>query len=623
MHYLQVKNLHKSYADKPLFEGIDFTIQQGQKVALVAKNGAWKSTLLDILLWYTDAPVWEIIFTSGVQVAYLSQSLSLDPTLTVIQTLVTHDNELWQLVLRYEAACEDPTTTSADMQSLLDEIEAKDAWSFETKVKTIISKLQLQKLLHQSIWSLSGGEQKRVWLAMALLSEPDFCILDEPTNHLDLEMIEWLEKELKSSSMTLLLVSHDRYFIERLCTHILELEDGQLYTYTGWYDSYLTQKEVRLEQLEKQTHVLKQQLRRELERVRKAPRARGSKSVKRTAEYSTLEKEYAGKKTLVAWAKKKLILDIKTRRLGNKVIQINSLYKSFGDKCLVADFSYTFKSGERVGIIGKNGVGKSTFVNMLLWAEQPDSGQIKTGDTVVVGYYQQADISYATDKTVLDVVRDHAEFMFLWSEKISATKLLERFLFTPAQQHARAFSLSGGEKRRLHLLTVLIKNPNVLVLDEPTNDLDLITLHVLEEFLLQYTWCLIIISHDRFFMDRLVDHLFVFTGEGKIDDFRWTYTAWKKLQKQPWQKKSEEKKQDVSLETFAAKKWLTYNEKREFTLLEQEIAELQQQQEEINLRFQQENLSHEDVKQLSRLLWTVCQQLEKAETRRCELAERR
>lgn len=460
---------------------------------------------------------------------------------------------------------------------------------------------------------------------MTLLSEPDFCILDEPTNHLDLEMIEWLEKELKSSSMTLLLVSHDRYFIERLCTHILELENGQLYTYTWWYDCYLEQKEIRLEQLTKQTHIMKQQVRRELDRVRKAPRARGSKSVKRTAEYYMLEKDYTTNKAIAEWAQKKLTLEVRTRRLGNKVIQIYSLHKSFGDKCLVDNFSYLFKSGERIGIIGKNGVGKSTFVNMLLGVEQPDSWQIKTGETVVVGYYQQADIEYMSDKTVLDVVRDNAEFMTLGSQKISAPKLLERFLFTPSQQHTRASSLSGWEKRRLHLLTVLIKNPNFLILDEPTNDLDLMTLHILEEFLLQYTWCLLIISHDRFFMDRLVDHLLVFTGDWQIDDFWWTYTSWKKSQKQSSpEKKAEEKPQKVinTSVTFGAKKWLTYNEKREFESLEQEIAELQQKQEAINLRFQQENLSHEDIKQLSAELWKVSQQLEKTETRRCELAER-
>jgi len=622
MHYLQVKNLHKSYADKPLFEGINFTIQQGQKIALVAKNGAGKSTLLDVLMGRSDAPIGEILFTSGVKVAYLSQSLPLDQTKTVMQTLIAHEHELGQLVMRYEQACADPSTPHDTMTSLLQEIEEKQARVFETMVKTIISKLQLQKLLNQSIASLSGGEQKRVWLAMTLLSEPDFLILDEPTNHLDLEMIEWLEKELKSSAMTLLLVSHDRYFIERVCTHILELENGQMYTYTWAYDSYLEQKEARLEQLTKQTHMMKQQLRQELDRVRKAPRARGSKSVERTARYYTSHNDYQQKKTLVDAAQQKLTLEIQTRKLGNKIIQLHNVTKQFGEKKILDQFTYDFKSGERVGVIGKNGVGKSTFINMLLGEIAQDSGKITRGETLVIWHYQQADMVFATDKTVLDVVREQAEFIVLGKHKISASRLLERFLFPSAQHYTRAHALSGGEKRRLHLLMVLIKNPNFLILDEPTNDLDLPTLHVLEEFLLHYTGCLLIVSHDRFFMDRLVDHLLVFTGEGQVTDFRWTYTQWKKTQKKVTELTPivPERKQEV--ETFPAKKWLTYNEKREFEDLEKEIVQLQLQQEEINLRFQQDNLSHEDIKALSRELGTVCTQLQKAETRRCELAER-
>lgn len=622
MHYLQVKNLHKSYADKPLFEGIDFTIQQGQRVALVAKNGAGKSTLLDVLMWRSDAPIGEILFTAWIKVSYLAQSLPIDMTKTVIETLVNYDNPLGNLVLQYEAACADPHTSPEQMQALLDEIEEKDAWSFETKVKTIISKLQLQKLLQQSMSSLSGGEQKRVWLAMTLLSEPDFLILDEPTNHLDLDMIEWLEKELKSSSMTLLLVSHDRYFIERLCTHILELENGQIYSYTWWYDSYLEQKELRLEQLTKQTHMLKQQLRQELERVRKAPRARGSKSVERTARYYALHETYHQQKSVVDAAQLKLTLEVQMRKLGNKIIQLQQVTKRFGDKLILDAFSYDFKSGERVGIIGKNGVGKSTVIKLMLDQIPVDSGYIKRGETLVVGHYQQEEMVFSPEKTVLDVVREQAEFITLGKQKISASKLLERFLFPVSQHYTRAHALSGGEKRRLHLLMVLIKNPNFLILDEPTNDLDLPTLHVLEEFLLQYTGCLVIISHDRFFMDRLVDHLLVFTGEGKVTDFRGTYTERKKTQKKPESPKAAAIVHTDPVETFPAKKWLTYNEKREFADLEVQIAALQAQQEAINLRFQQEELSHDVIKTLSRELGDVCQKLEKAEMRWCELAER-
>jgi ATP-binding cassette subfamily F protein uup len=354
---------------------------------------------------------------------------------------------------------------------------------------------------------------------MALLSEPDFLLLDEPTNHLDLEMIERLEKELKSSAVTLLMVSHDRYFIESVCTHIFELEQGKLFMYTGGYDAYLDQKAARLEQATKQEHIMKQSVKRELERVRKAPRARGTKSVERTARYYALAQAHHTTKQLLANATQKLDLQATSRKLGNKIFQIHSLSKKFGDKVIFDHFSYDFKSGERVGIIGKNGVGKSTFIKLLLGTESPDSGQIKKGDTLVVGHYQQEDIIFTSDKTVLDIVRDQAEHITIGKTTISAAKLLERFLFTPTQQHTRAHALSGGEKRRLHLLMVLIKSPNFLILDEPTNDLDLMTLHVLEEFLLSYTGCLVIISHDRFFMDRLVDHLLVFEGAGVITDF--------------------------------------------------------------------------------------------------------
>ncbi len=624
MQYLHVKNLHKSYADTPLFSGIDFVVEQGQKIAIVAKNGAGKSTLLDILMGLTDAPIGEVQFTTGVKVSYLAQTLPIDPTRTVIDILISHENELGSLILAYESALEDPTTNPEQLQLLLDQIESKDARSFETKVKTIIAKLQLNALLHQTIGSLSGGEKKRVGLAMALLSEPDFLILDEPTNHIDLEMIEWLEKELKSSAITLLMVSHDRYFIERICTHIYELEQGKLFIYTGGYDAYLDQKAIRLELATKQEHIMKQTVKRELERVRKAPRARGTKSVERTARYYTLAQQHQTTKQFIANATKKLDLQASTTKLGNKIFQIHSLSKKFGDKIIFDKFSYDFKAGERVGIIGKNGVGKSTFIKLLLWSESPDSGQIKKGETLVIGHYQQEDILFNSDKTVLDIVRDQAEHITIGKTTISAAKLLERFLFTPTQQHTRAYALSGGEKRRLHLLSVLIKSPNFLILDEPTNDLDLMTLHVLEEFLLSYTGCLVIISHDRFFMDRLVDHLLVFEGAWEIKDFRGTYTQWKETQKNTATKKmsaTNNVAQETS-PTFPKKKSLSYNEKRECEALEAEIIHLQAQQDAINIRFHTAQLSHTEIKELSLELGNVSQKLAKAEARRCELIEK-
>lgn len=625
MSLLTVRNLHKSYAETPLFDGLDLTIERGQKIGLVAKNGAWKSTLLECMVGNSDYPVGEVAIASWTTIRYARQTLTIPDETLVKNALIEHDDHLGQLILKYEQTLNTPESSPEQIQALLDEIEEKDGWSFETKLNTVISKLQLTPLLDQSVGSLSWWERKRLWLAMTLIYEPDLLLLDEPTNHLDLEMIEWLEKELKKSSLTFVLISHDRYIIERTCTHIYEIEQGKIITYTGWYDAYLDQKAARLEAATKQSHVLKQAVKRELARVRKAPRARGSKSVKRIADYETLEQSHEQLKQVVATATKKLDLHSSTRKLWGKIIQIHSLQKAYDHKIIVENFSYNFRAGERIGIIWKNGVGKSTFIKMLLWETPVDNGKILIGEKVVIGHYQQADISYHLDKTVLDIVKEKADSITIGGKTISATKLLERFLFSPRAQYAKAFTLSGGEKRRLHLLTVLIKNPNFLILDEPTNDLDLMTLHVLEEFLLSFQWCLMIISHDRFFMDRLVDHLFVFEWAGKITDFRGTYSMRKNKQKAiPEETKKNLRSDDTddTTETFPPKKSLTYNEKQEFAALEQEIAELQAQQESINLQFQAEQLSHEQIKALSLSLGKVCQQLEKAETRRCELAER-
>lgn len=625
MSLLTIRNLHKSYADSPLFDGLDLTIERGQKIGLVAKNGAWKSTLLECIVGNSDYPVGEIAVASGTTIRYARQTLAIPDATLVKDALIEHDDHLGQLILKYEQTLHNTESTPEQIQSLLDEIEEKDGRSFETKLNTIISKLQLTPLLNQTVGSLSWWERKRLGLAMALIYEPDLLLLDEPTNHLDLEMIERLEKELKKSWLTFVLISHDRYIIERTCTHIYELEQGKIIAYTGGYDAYLDQKAARLDAMTKQAHVLKQEVKRELARVRKAPRARGTKSVKRIAAFDTLEKTHENVKQIVATATKKLDLSSTTRKLWGKIIQIHSLQKAYDHKIIVDNFSYNFRAGERVGIIGKNGVGKSTFIKMLLWEIPVDNGKILIGEKVVIGHYQQADISYHLDKTVLDIVKEQADSITIWGKTISATKLLERFLFSPRAQYAKAYTLSGGEKRRLHLLTVLIQNPNFLILDEPTNDLDLMTLHVLEEFLLSFQWCLVIISHDRFFMDRLVDHLFVFEWAGKITDFRGTYSMRKESQKNG---STETKKPPVSpdplepLPTFAPKKSLTYNEKREFEALEIEIAALQSQQEAINLAFQAEQLSHEQIKTLSLELGKVCNQLEKAEARWCELAER-
>jgi len=509
----------------------------------------------------------------------------------VLDALFETDNAQGQLIKRYEQLILQPHPDHVLLETTLTQIEETHARDYEVKVKTIISKLQLTAYLDHSIGMLSGGEAKRVALARVLVNEPDFLLLDEPTNHLDLEMIERLERYLRDSKLTILMVTHDRYFLDRICTDIFELDRGNLHTYTGNYETFLTQKTERAEHEQKAMHEMKQLLKKELERMRKAPRARGTKSVGRVKKVTAMHEMYQQHKTVLHHETIPLTISVDRKRLGNKIMKLHNLEKAFEDKQIITQFSYEFRKGERVGIIGKNGVGKSTFVQMLMGIQQPDSGSIKLGDTVQIGYYQQEEMCLEHDKKVIDVVKDIAEYITIANGKrLSATQLLERFLFPPKQQHARAYTLSGGEKRRLHLLTVLIKNPNFLILDEPTNDLDLLSITILEEFLLHYQGCLIVISHDRFFMDRIVDHLFVFEGDGKVSDFRGTYSDYKAnksvLLQTARQDATETQTGDTSSQNKGNNK-LSYNERREFVALETEIDQLETRKEEINMRFQE------------------------------------
>lgn len=630
MQYLQVKNIHKSFTDKPVLNGIDFTVLKWQKIALVAKNGSGKSTLLDILTGKQEATDGEVLFTKGVRVGFLTQQTELDKESTVREIL--SDEE------------------ASDTDSIEEQYDNYTVQERELQLKMLIWKLQLTELLHQKLALLSWGEAKRVALAKVLIHTPDFLILDEPTNHLDMDMIEWLEKYLRDSSLTLLMVTHDRYFLEGVCTHIFELDRWKLYMYTGGYDAFLTQKAVRLENEQRTMHNLKQFLRHELERVRKAPRARWTKSVERVQKYYETEQGYKANKQLHDDESWRLEIQTGERRMGGKILKLHNAKKHFAHKCILENFSYTFKQGERIGIIGKNGVGKSTFVQLLMWDEDLDEGSIRRGDTLQIWYYQQKDIERTPEKRVIDVVRDVAENVTFaagqgkW-KTYSAAQLLEYFLFPPAQQHTRAYKLSGGEKRRLHLLTVLMKAPNFLILDEPTNDLDLITITILEEFLLQYSGCLLIISHDRFFMDTLVDHMFVFEGEGRVKDFRWTYSEYKQNKKswvllsgsdkavkahetapeKPQQQINSEIHPAIEILQQTSKKTsqkLSYNEKREFEQLGKEIELLEQRKEEINVLFQTWELTHEQIKILGKELGSICEELETKEARWLDLWEK-
>ncbi len=635
MQYLQIKNIHKSFTDKPLLAGVDFSISKWQKVALVAQNGMGKSTLLKIIIWWLEPSIWEVVIHKWIRLWFLDQTTTIDPSMVVMEALFHHDHPLWQLIKRYENMILDPHTDDHAMQEVLAEIEQQNAWEYETKVKTIIAKLQLTPHLQKTMWSLSWGEAKRVALAKALIDEPDMLILDEPTNHLDVEMIEWLEKFLLQSQLTLLMVTHDRYFLDSICTDIYELYKWKIYQYTGNYEDYLVKKAERQELEQRELHHMKQLWKQELAWVRKAPRWRWTKSVDREKKFHELDDSFQQEKSNHKQAAAKLIMWVWDRRLWSKIIKIHHLKKTFDTKCIIKDFSHDFKEWERVGIIGKNWVWKSTFVQILTGDMQPDSGNIERGEKVIFWHYQQKDILLHTEKRVIDVIRDIAPYTQIGKEKFSAAQLLDRFLFTPAMQQMSAYNLSGGEKKRLHLLMVLVENPNFLILDEPTNDLDLVTLSILEEFLLAYKWCLVIISHDRFFMDKIVDHIFAFEWDGEIYDFRWTYTAYTQDKarrdsfiKQQEKKKKDEPKQQQSIDasstsiTPPAKQKLTFQEKYEFENLGKEISILEKRVWEINFIFQYQTVWLEDMKKLGKEMDTLMKSLGEKETRWLELCER-
>lgn len=630
MQYLLVRHLYKSFTGKPLLNDVNFAIEKWQKVALVAQNGAGKTTLLKLIMGQLEWSAGDILFTKNVRVSFLSQDFEVDPNMSVLEALFTHENELGQLIRRYEALLLDPNHSEEEMQKILHQIEDAHAREYEVKVKTIIGQLNLTQYLTQTMWSLSWGEAKRVALAKALLDEPDFLILDEPTNHLDLDMIERLENYLKQSHLTLLLVTHDRYFLERVCTNILELDRGKIHSYNGNYQVFLEKKAQREELEQKTVHNMKQLRRHELDRMRRAPGARRTKQYARIKDFEELEDTYKASKSILNEKAKKLTIEVNQRRMGDKILKIHHLKKSFGDKLILKDFSHDFRHGERVGIVGKNWVGKSTFVNILTGEESADSGDIQQWRTVYLGHYQQQQALFQTDKRVLEIVKDVAEYIFVakW-KKLTASQMLERFLFSPNQQQAFASTLSWGEKRRLHLLLVLIKNPNFLILDEPTNDLDLVTLAILEEFLLDYTGCLIVISHDRFFMDRIVDHIFAFEWDWIVRDYRWSYSEYVafKAEEQQLEKKqlqAERQKAEAKKEAIISpdKKKLSYKEKLEMETLWKEISILEKRVDEINFIYQSETLDGDKMKKLGREMDEIMKALTEKETRWLELAER-
>ena len=530
MNYLSFEHLSKSYGDNVLFEDISFHLNKGEKVAIVAENGTGKSTLLKIIAGL-ESPEGEncsVYFRKDIRIKYLSQAPEFDPDVSVLDTVLDMDLPSVHAIKAYEEALLFPEKHHL-MESAMEQMDHLNAWDFEANIKSILNKFNITDLTRK-VGILSGGQQKRLALAKILLEEPDLLILDEPTNHLDLDMIEWLETKLQEPNLTLLMVTHDRYFLDRVCDSIVELNNQTLYRYSGNYTDFLTKKLAR-EANELVVHErTKKMLKRELEWVRRQPKARGTKSKARVDAYHKKKEDNQKFST-----KGVMQIEIKGQRMGSKILEAHDISKAFGDIKIVDGFDYKFKKKDRVGIIGKNGVGKSTLIKLLTKEIRPDTGTVVVGGTVQFGYYSQDGLILEKDKMLIDVVRDIAEYIPLdKGAKLTAAQLLERFLFNRKKQQTFASTLSGGEKRRLYLLTILMQNPNFLILDEPTNDLDLMTLNILEDFLMDFPGCLLIVTHDRYFMDKIVDHLFIMEGEGKVRDFNGTHTMYRNwLKDQP------------------------------------------------------------------------------------------
>lgn len=626
MTYLSTENLGKKYGLKLLFEDLTFGISKGDKTALIAQNGVGKSTLLKILAGKEVPDSGEVMIRNGIKVAILEQEPELDDSMTINQFISHGENEMVKVVQQYEKAvaaqAEDYNEkTQEAFDKALAKMDATNAWDYEQRLHQILSVLNIHDL-DQSISSLSGGQRKRVALAFALLDDPDLLILDEPTNHLDVEMIEWLEAYLTKSTMTLLMVTHDRYFLDRVCNHILEIEDGQLYHHKGNYEYFLQKKAEREEVYATEIAKAGKLMKKEQEWMRRQPKARTTKSKSRIdAFYQTEKKAKSGK------VKQEVKLEVDMSRIGGQVLELKNVSKSFDDLVILKDFEYSFNKGERIGIIGKNGVGKSTFLKIITGEEPIDSGVVNTGQTIVYGHYKQSGIEIKEKERVIDVIKEIAEVIVLANgDTISVSQFLEHFMFDSKMQYTPVSKLSGGEKRRLGLMMVLIKNPNFLILDEPTNDLDLITLEKLEDFLSNFGGCLIIVSHDRYFMDNLVEHYFVFEGDGVVNDFNGTYSEYRALKTEQESggknSSSEKKKSDHPKPSNSDSEKLSFNERKEYQKLEKEIEELEKKKSAIHIQMSNSDLDYEKLQELSETFSALKEELEEKEFRWLELAER-
>ena len=613
MNYISVENISKSYGDRTLFKNLSFGINKNQKVAFVAKNGTGKTSILNIIAGLDTPDEGQVIQRKDIQIAYLSQNQIFDDSLSVEQTIFATENRVLPIIKQYEKALENPED-SDNYQKAFDLMDQHNAWDFETQYKLVLSKLKLTDL-SMKVGKLSGGQKKRLSLAILLINKPDLIILDEPTNHLDLEMIEWLEEYFKKEKITLFMVTHDRYFLERVCNEIIELDHGELHKYKGNYSYYLEKKEERITQEATTTNKAKNLFKKELDWMRRQPKARTTKSKSRIDDFSEI-KEKAHKRRQDHTVQ----LEINMERLGSKIVELHKLKKSFGDLKILDGFEYVFQKGERIGVIGKNGTGKSSFLNILTDREPIDGGKVVVGETVKFGYYTQKGIVVKEGQKVIEVIKEFGEEIPLTKgRRISASQLLERFLFDKKKQYDFVEKLSGGEQKRLYLCTVLIQNPNFLILDEPTNDLDVITLNVLESFLLDFPGNLIVVSHDRYFMDKIVDSLFVFRGDGVVENFPGNYSDYRTYEDSKPKEKvvKVEKKQAV---ITPSKVKLSFEEKREFGSLEKDIERLGRKKKSIEASFMQEGISQEQVKEKSEELYKVISSLGEKEERWFEIS---
>ncbi|WP_342084649.1 ABC-F family ATP-binding cassette domain-containing protein [Dyadobacter sp. OTU695] len=628
MNYLSAENIAKSFGDRWLFRNISFGISKGDKVALIGTNGTGKTTFLNILTGKIPADEGEVSVRKDIRVGYLDQSPAFDESLPVLEVIFSSNNPVAQVVKRYEHAIE--SDNHDELAEVMEDMDKFNAWDFEYKTKEVLGRLGIHHT-DNLYGTLSGGQRKRVALAKVLLEDPDLLILDEPTNHLDLDTVEWLEEYLNTSNTTLLVVTHDRYFLDTVCNQMLELDHGSAYSYKGNY-SYFLEKKAEREELEAATiDKARNLMRKELEWIRKQPKARGTKAKYRVDAFEDLKEKASQKKFDV-----QMELNVRTSRLGSKIIELENISKGFGDRELIKNFEYTFRRGDRIGVVGKNGMGKSTLLNMITGELQPDKGKISTGETVQFGYYKQTDLVFNENQRVIDIVKDVAEVVQLGTgETVTVGHLLQAFLFSPSKQYDFISKLSGGERRRLQLLLILIKQPNFLILDEPTNDLDIDSLNVIEEFLLNFPGCLMIVSHDRYFLDRLVQHIFVFDGNGKISDFPGNYTELRDYQdEQEAEKKAAASnapakaaapvaappKEVVATPAAPAKRKLSYKEQKEMEQLEADIAKLEQTKEKL-VESLNNGGSHEELAKWSKQIEEITDSQAEKEMRWLELSE--